>query len=90
MHVRGKKKIVLLGMMSQMPVAGVVWQTMHYLVGFQRLGYDVYYVEAHARTPTMLMQDESDDSSAKAVAFIIRRHAAIRFRRQVGISCTAR
>ena len=56
--------------MSQMPVAGVVWQTMHYLVGFERLGYDAYYVEAHARTPTMLMQDESDDSSAKAVAFI--------------------
>jgi hypothetical protein len=70
MHVSGKKKIVLLGMMSQMPVAGVVWQTLHYLVGFQRLGYDVYYVEAHARTPTMLMQHESDDSSTKAVTFI--------------------
>ena len=24
-----------------MPVAGVVWQTLHYLVGFQRLGFDV-------------------------------------------------
>ncbi|HEY3394210.1 MAG TPA: hypothetical protein VGK58_15965 [Lacipirellulaceae bacterium] len=70
MHVSGKKKIVLLGMMSQMPVAGVVWQTMHYLVGFERLGYDAYYVEAHARTPTMLMQHESDDSSAKAATFI--------------------
>jgi hypothetical protein len=70
MHVSGKKKIVLLGMMSQMPVAGVVWQTMHYLVGFQRLGYEVYYVEAHARTPTMLMQHELDDSSAKATSFI--------------------
>jgi hypothetical protein len=70
MHVRSKKKIVLLGMMSQMPVAGVVWQTMHYLVGFERLGHDAYYVEAHARTPTMLMQHESDDSSAKAVSFI--------------------
>jgi hypothetical protein len=70
MHATGKKKIVLLGMMSQMPVAGVVWQTVHYLVGFERLGYDTYYVEAHARTPTMLMQHESDDSSAKAVEFI--------------------
>jgi hypothetical protein len=70
MQATGKKKIVLLGMMSQMPVAGVVWQTVHYLVGFERLGYDTYYVEAHARTPTMLMQHESDDSSAKAVEFI--------------------
>jgi hypothetical protein len=70
MHISARKKIVLLGMMSQMPVAGVVWQTMHYLVGFRRLGYDPYYVEAHARTPTMLMQHESDDSSKKAVNFI--------------------
>ncbi len=29
-------KIVLLGMMTKMPVAGVVWQTMHYLIGFER------------------------------------------------------
>ncbi|HYN87312.1 MAG TPA: hypothetical protein VER55_02220, partial [Ardenticatenaceae bacterium] len=65
-----KKKIVLLGMMSKMPVAGVVWQTLHYLVGLQRLGYDVYYVEAHARTPSMFMQTEEDDSSALAAGFI--------------------
>jgi hypothetical protein len=70
MHIAAKKKIVLLGMMSQMPVAGVVWQTMHYLVGLRRLGYDVYYVESHARTPTMLMESETDDSSAKAARFI--------------------
>ena len=65
-----KKKIVLLGMMSKIPVAGVVWQTVHYLVGFQRLGYDVYYVEAHARTPSMFMQSEDEDSSAIAAAHI--------------------
>ncbi|HEX6963945.1 MAG TPA: hypothetical protein VF175_18905 [Lacipirellula sp.] len=53
-----------------MPVAGVVWQTMHYLVGLARLGYEPYYVEAHARTPTMLMQNASDDSSAIAAEFI--------------------
>src|SRR5439155_14745474 len=53
-----KPKIVLLGMASKMPVAGVVWQTMHYVLGFERLGYEVYYVEAHARTPTTLMRSE--------------------------------
>jgi hypothetical protein len=72
MHVRGKKKIVLLGMMTRIPVAGAVWGTMQYLIGFQRLGYDVYYVEAHARTPTMLMERDDDDSSAKAAAFLDR------------------
>src|ERR687893_777633 len=66
----GGRKIVLLGVMSRLPVAGVVWQTVHYLVGLQRLGYDVYYVEAHACTPKMLMQREDDDGSAKAAAFI--------------------
>ena len=65
-------KIVLLGMMTKMPVAGVVWQTIHYLVGLRRLGFDVYYVESHARTPSMLMRHEHDDSSALAAAFIER------------------
>jgi hypothetical protein len=65
-----RRKIVLLGMMTRIPVAGAVWGTMHYLVGLERLGYETYYVEAHARTPTMLMQHADDDSSALAAAFI--------------------
>jgi hypothetical protein len=68
----GKKKIVILGMMTKIPVAGAVWGTMQYLIGFRRLGYEVYYVEAHARTPSMLMEHEDDDSSALAAAFIDR------------------
>jgi len=28
-----------------MPIAGVVWQHIHYIVGLQRLGHEVYYVE---------------------------------------------
>jgi hypothetical protein len=71
-NVLGKKKIVLLGMMTRMPVAGAIWGTMHYLIGFQRLGYDVYYVEAHAKTPYMLMENDDDDSSALAATFLDR------------------
>ena len=52
-------------MMTRIPVAGVVWQTVHYLLGFERLGYEAYYVETHARTPSMLMEREEDDSSAR-------------------------
>ena len=59
-----------------MPVAGVVWQTLHYLLGFERLGYEAYYVETHARTPSMLMEHEDDDSSALAAAFIAASCAA--------------
>ncbi len=65
-----RPKIVLLGMMTKMPVAGVVWQNLHYLLGFERLGCEAYYVETHARTPSMLMTDADDDSSALAAEFI--------------------
>ncbi|HET9198110.1 MAG TPA: glycosyltransferase family 2 protein [Solirubrobacterales bacterium] len=66
----GRPKIVLLGMMTPMPVAGVVWQNLHYLLGFERLGFEAYYVETHARTPSMLMTGSDDDSSALAAEFI--------------------
>jgi hypothetical protein len=72
MNILGPKKIVLLGMMTKIPVAGAVWGTMQYLIGFQRLGYDAYYVEAHARTPSMLMENDDDDSSALAAAYLDR------------------
>ena len=61
-RVKRRPKVVLLGMMTKIPVVGVVWQTMHYLVGLDRLGVDVFYVEAHARTPSMLMQRADDDA----------------------------
>jgi hypothetical protein len=67
-----RPKIAVLGMMTKMPVAGVVWQTLHYLLGLRRLGFDVYYVEAHGRTPSMLMTSEHDDGIALASAFIDR------------------
>jgi glycosyltransferase involved in cell wall biosynthesis len=68
----GPRKVVVLGMMAKIPVPGVVWQTLHYLVGLRRLGFDVYYVEAHARTPTMLMEREGDDASARAAQLLDR------------------
>ncbi len=70
MQISQRTKIVVLGTMSKMPVAGIVFITMQYLVGLKRLGYDVYYVSAHARTPSMLMTAEHDDSSALASTFI--------------------
>jgi GT2 family glycosyltransferase len=63
-------KVVVLGMMTKMPVAGVVWQTAHYLLGFERLGFEAHYVETHARTPSMLMAHEDDDGTALAAGFI--------------------
>lgn len=69
---RRGRPVVLLGMMAKLPVPGVVWQTLHYLIGLRRLGFDPYYVEAHQRTPTMLMSRPEDDGSALAAAMIDR------------------
>ena len=40
-----RKKIIVLGFMGGMPIAGVIWQHIHYIVGLQRLGHEVTYVE---------------------------------------------
>ena len=65
-----RPRVVVLGMMTKIPVPGVVWQTVHYLVGLERLGFEVFYVEAHARTPSMLMQAPDEDVSHTAARFI--------------------
>jgi hypothetical protein len=43
--------LVVLGLVGQYPMAGVAWQAVHYLLGFQALGYDVYYVEDSGAWP---------------------------------------
>ena len=66
------KPIVVLGLITRMPVAGAIWQTLHYLLGLRRLGYDVHYVEAHGITPVHFMDGPEDDGAAKAAAFLDR------------------
>jgi len=34
-----------MGILGRTPLAGVSWQVLHYLEGFRRLGYDIYYIE---------------------------------------------
>ena len=46
-----RKKIIVLGFMGGCPIAGVIWQHIHYIVGLQRLGHEVYYVEDGLRYP---------------------------------------
>lgn len=70
MRVARRKKIVVLGMMSKMPVPGNIWLVAQYLIGFQRLGFDVYYVEAHGMTPFRLMHQADDDAALLASEFI--------------------
>jgi glycosyltransferase involved in cell wall biosynthesis len=68
--MRGRGTIVVLGMITKMPVSGIVWLTIPYLLGLRRLGFDVHYVEAHARTPSMLMSGPDDDGAERAAGYL--------------------
>jgi hypothetical protein len=65
------KRIVVMGFMGGCPIAGVVWQHLHYIVGLQRLGYDVYYIEDSARypyDPVTFQQDENFKYASETLA----------------------
>jgi hypothetical protein len=43
--------IIVLHFIGQMPLAGIAWQAMHYLLGLERLGYTAWYVEDGGANP---------------------------------------
>ena len=49
--MRKRGRIVLLHFVGQMPLAGIAWQAVNYLVGLERLGYEPWYVEDHGANP---------------------------------------
>lgn len=62
-----KKKIIVLGFMGGCPIAGVIWQHLHYIIGLQRLGHEVFYVEDTSNFPyNSSTFDISDDFSYAA------------------------
>ncbi|HVM51641.1 MAG TPA: hypothetical protein VM262_00460 [Acidimicrobiales bacterium] len=67
-----RPRVVVLGMMTKMPVAGVVWQTAHYLLGLERLGCDAFYVEAHGINPSAFCRSADDPGTDAAAGFIGR------------------
>ena len=40
-----RKRLVLAGIVGRYPVGGVTWCALQYIAGFQRLGYEVFYLE---------------------------------------------
>ena len=72
-----RKKIIVLGFMGGCPIAGVIWQHIHYIVGLQRLGHEVYYVEDTSNYPyNPVAFDISDDFSyaAQTLGQLAREH----------------
>ncbi len=72
-----RKKIAVLGFMANCPIAGVVWQHIHYIVGLQRLGHEVYYIEDTSRIPyDPVQQTPTEDYSfaADVLARLAKEH----------------
>jgi hypothetical protein len=66
------RRIVVLGALTEMPVAGVVWQVLHYLEGLRRLGHDVVYVEDTGSWPYDPELETVTDDPAPAAAWLER------------------
>jgi hypothetical protein len=65
-----RKKIVVMGFTAGVPIAGVIWQHVHYIVGLQRLGHDVYYIEDSARYPYNPVTYAQDEDYTYAAAIL--------------------
>jgi hypothetical protein len=46
-----RQRIIVTGYMARCPIAGVIWQHVHYIVGLQRLGHEVFYIEDSTAHP---------------------------------------
>ncbi len=44
-------RIVVLHFVAQMPMAGIAWQALQYLIGLEQLGYEAIYIENHGANP---------------------------------------
>ncbi len=67
-----RKKIAVLGFMANCPIAGVIWQHIHYIVGLQRLGHEVYYIEDTSRIPYDPVQQTPTEDYTYAAGILAR------------------
>jgi hypothetical protein len=67
-----KKRIIVMGFMGSCPIAGVIWQHLHYIIGLQRLGHEVYYIEDSARIPYNPVTFETTNDFTYAAKLLTR------------------
>ncbi len=46
-----KKTVLVHHLAGQIPMAGIAWQALHYVLGLRRLGFDVWYIEDSGANP---------------------------------------
>src|SRR5206468_566887 len=62
--------LLVLGILGQYPMAGVSWQAIHYLRGFDQLGWDVWYVEDSGAPPYDPRLGTTTEDCAHAVRYV--------------------
>lgn len=76
MSRRRAERLIVLGLLGQYPLAGIAWQSIHYLIGLRRLGWDVFYVEdsgANPYDPRHATRTEDHAYAVHYVADVMRR-----------------
>jgi len=69
--ISGRRKTVLvLHLAGQIPLAGIAWQALHYVLGLRRLGYDVWYVEDSGANPYDPRQQSIVEDCSYNVGFV--------------------
>jgi len=70
--VSKRGKIIVLHFTGQMPLAGIAWQAMHYLLGLEQLGYEAWYLEDGGANPYDPRQNSVSMECDYNVAFLGR------------------
>ena len=66
------KKILVLHLAGQYPLAGVAYQALHYVLGLKHLGFDAYYIEDSGAAPYNPLAGSVVVDSSYSAAFIQR------------------
>lgn len=61
-----------MGFTAACPIAGVIWQHVHYIVGLMRLGHEVYYIEDSSRYPYNPTTFETTEDYSYAAATLAK------------------
>src|SRR6266540_4141798 len=72
-----RKRLVLAGIVGRYPVGGVTWCALQYIAGFQRLGYDVFYLEDTGECNFDPIQNAIATDPAYALDYIRRQLALV-------------
>jgi hypothetical protein len=75
--MRDKLTIIVTGYAATYPIGGATWDYLQYVLGFQRLGHRVYYLEDTGQWTWDVHQDTFSDDASSNAAYLARCIAAL-------------